>query len=527
MLSNENMAGSKLLGIFWGDRKFYIVETVDNSSVRAIPLSLFSEEHGDSVVSDDLHLTAFLQKNFRDARITATQANLSIPASETIIRSFVIPVMNFNEIGSAVEFEAKKYIPFSIKDLAFEFYSLPITENGVKKLRIIFVAVRKDFLDRCSRVLSSAGLTVAFSEPAPMSVARALQSKKIIPKDQNIAILHVGIKTASISFLHEGIVFFIREFPLVVSGAESAEEDKEGVLKNRLLNEVHNSIDFFSRQFTQKPVAQMVVLSSGSSNPYDLWLKEDLNIPVKMVEPKVIVNDETIFDEALGTVSAFGVALGNKFKSKADFNLSKKTTKASNTSLTSFSFNLGDYINTLKTGGICGVVLLTLFALSQFFLLKAKGELDALKEMQGSYADMATDDIESKTDRAITRVVKLKKIPLKSSFTDMISYMTALLPNGFWLDSFNLVERPVVVPVNNEEKASAVAEKRNYEMNLTGKVFMEDANSQVRAVNDFLTKVKKDEYLAKFFTKFNLGAINKEQVQGKSVVSFSLTCASQ
>ena len=130
------MGASNNFGFFWGDKYFFISETGNNFTSRIIPVSILSDQGGATFVPDDLHLTALLQRVLRDAHLEVKRVNLAIPAADTIIRSFVIPVMNSNEIVSAVEFEAKKYIPFSLKDLYYSFFSINVTENKIKKLRM-------------------------------------------------------------------------------------------------------------------------------------------------------------------------------------------------------------------------------------------------------------------------------------------------------------------------------------------------------------------------------------------------------
>ena len=79
---------------------------------------------------------------------------------EIILRSFVIPFVKQEDIQNAIKFEAKKYLPIDIQDLTFVFYTIPFTENKVKRLQIIFFAVRKEFLARYESIFKQVKLKV-------------------------------------------------------------------------------------------------------------------------------------------------------------------------------------------------------------------------------------------------------------------------------------------------------------------------------------------------------------------------------
>ena len=88
----------------------------------------------------------------QDNQITGAPFYVSLPMKEIILRSFVIPFVKREDIQNAIKFEAKKYLPIDIQDLSFVFYTIPFTENKIKRLQVIFFAVRKEVLDRYERI---------------------------------------------------------------------------------------------------------------------------------------------------------------------------------------------------------------------------------------------------------------------------------------------------------------------------------------------------------------------------------------
>src|SRR4051812_28014298 len=99
------MSSGKFLGFFGADKKLYLVETAGQVPARKAVIPLLATDDKDDVLTGDIRITGLIQRALRDERISVNQVIFSIPTSETIIRSFLIPSMNSGEIESAVEFE--------------------------------------------------------------------------------------------------------------------------------------------------------------------------------------------------------------------------------------------------------------------------------------------------------------------------------------------------------------------------------------------------------------------------------------
>jgi Tfp pilus assembly PilM family ATPase/Tfp pilus assembly protein PilN len=496
------MAGKKT-GFSWGDVKFHLVETQDHAALRVITIPLISEGEAE-IVADQVRLTAFIQKAIQDERIAIDHVKLSLPAGESIIRSFLLPLLKANEVGPAVEFEIRKYIPFSLKDLAYAYHATPVTENKVKKTRIAFVAVRRDFLDRCSRVLEQAGMTVVYSEPAPLSLMRALQVKKFIQADQKIAILQIESKAGRIFFAHEETILFIHEFNLNV---EDGQEQDLQVIRTRLLNQIHNSLEFYNRQFSNQPITNMLVVTPASDIPYSEWVHEDLGFTVKIVDPMTIVPSQDAAGQ-MAVVNAFGVSMAEEGRAKVSFNLSRKTVKHS-TSFSSNTIDYSEFMVTIKTAIICAVLLTAAYFLSEAGISQLKTKAESLRAEQSDFVTMTADDIQAKIKANNSRLQNYKDIEIKSDIVRIYAFLPTLLPEGVWLQSINVTKR---------------SEGKNRELALIGYAFAEDPNQAIRAVNEFVSRVRKNKNLSKYFTNVTLSNMQRQLKDGKTTISFSLNC---
>ena len=514
------MGGGKNLGFFWGSSSFRIVETENNLAARISTIPLDPGPGSIDMGPDDVRITALIQKAIRDERITATQVKLSLPSTDTIIRSFLIPWMRPNEITAAVEFEIKKYIPFNLKDLAYAYHSITFTENKVKKVRIIFVAVRRELLERCTQILKQAELNVVFCEAAPLSLVRALSAKKFLPHDQKIALLQVEPAMGRILFTHEGIVLFIREFQMNARKSDGTSEEAQ-FIRSRFLNEVQNSMEFYNRQYLNQPVTQVVVLASPSENPYHKWLQEDLNLPIKSVDPAALVGSQPPGDE-MGAVNAFGVALASPGHGKAIFDLAGKSVTHTASLLSSIDFR--EYMNAVKTAVICAVVLGLVFILTQAGLAGLKNEVNGLeaRQSQEGFAGQAddfrgfpgsphaSDDMQAKIKKNKAKLASYKSILIKSKMALVFAHIPSLFPEGVWLRTFNV--------------RKSTDSNGYWTVDLNGYAYVKDTKQEIRTVNELVARIKKDQHVGKYFKSVNLTNLQQQVVDGYTVADFTINC---
>jgi len=239
------MSSGKKLGLYWGSGAFSIVEANQDAPVKTFRIPI----HSDGVdalqpnaQSDDARLAGILKEALRANQVISNTIHLALPSKDIVIRSFVIPFLKPHEIKGVVEFEIKKYIPFNLKELAYSFHASSIVEDKIKRLRIHFVAIRKEILEHYSSILKQAGLNVVLSEPAPMCLTRALIAKKFIKPEQKVAIIQTDFTDSRIIIFDNGVVQFVRDFQLYNPGMNTPSPEPELLKKNCLMKSRSRSI---------------------------------------------------------------------------------------------------------------------------------------------------------------------------------------------------------------------------------------------------------------------------------------------
>ena len=282
-------------GVFWGHKSLYFVETSDLTPTLTFSIAYSTDKSetisGDTAFPEDMKIISLIQDNFRKLNIAPSNIHLSLPTKDIIFRSFIIPFMKLNEIKGVVEFEISKYIPFALEELTYSFQPIPFVEEKTKSFRIIFVAIKKDILEHYLNTLKRAELQVDIIEPAPLSIIRVLELKKLLPKEKTIAIITKESNTGKIIVVAQGIPQFVRELQLNIPNTENKNADPDA-LRSRLLNEIAISLDYFNRQENHLMVKQVLLISQSKTEDLSKSLEEDLEMPVTHVDNRTLLGEQ-------------------------------------------------------------------------------------------------------------------------------------------------------------------------------------------------------------------------------------------
>jgi type IV pilus assembly protein PilM len=136
------------------------------------------------------------------AGVTTKKCVISFPTSAVFTSVIELPNMSRSELDSAVEFEAKKYVPLALSeiDLAWDILSGNIKGSG--PLKVLLTAVPKQVNENYRRVFELAGLDAQVGEIEALAHIRSL----IGNKSTNCVIIDVGAKSTAINIIESGIL---------------------------------------------------------------------------------------------------------------------------------------------------------------------------------------------------------------------------------------------------------------------------------------------------------------------------------
>ncbi len=510
------MAGKKKLGIFWDSNAFHFVE-IDSGNPKKIFVVPFGPDParlaaGESL--DNAKLITLIQKAIQDQRIIDTSVNLSLPSKDIIFRSFVIPYMSSSDVKNVVEFEASKYVPFSLSELVFTYYPFATLENKKRLIRILLVAIRKDKLEGYINILERAGLKVEQIEPSSMSVVRALMSRKQLPNNKIIAIVEVNYHDGKIIIVDKNVPQFVREFQLYPFTEDTAAFPMD-ILKARLFNEIKISFDYFSRQYFQKKVEKIITLSKDDTRKLMDGFSDDFGIPVTLIDTTEILKVTT--SDEVGLMNAYGVCLRASIAANINFDIRLQAPQPIVPELPHEAKG-PDYKSLAITALMCLGLVYLVFTFSNNLVNSHHQKITAFKAQLGPQASLPFATIEQKTQSLNNKLSGYKNIPPKSEIALFLKILPTLFPDGTWIKDLDIYYTETIVNNPTAQRVSRL------NINFNGYAYSMDISQQFELVNNLLLNLKNNKEFSKAFDKIDLTAVQKQGLQDYTVTVFSIIC---
>jgi len=507
-------ANSKRLGFFWGEDRITVVEFDKNAPVKVIVSPLGSKSSAASPFSsnltEEIQITAMLQKMLKDNAITGGSFYVSLPMKEIILRSFMIPFVKTEDIQNAIKFEARKYMPFDIQDISFVYHATPVGEGPGKRLQVIFYAARKEALDRYDRIFKQIKAEGAYFEPYMVSLSKSLLFQKEITPTDHVAFLTLDNALGRICFIDKGIPQFNREFS--IKSAPSADEnaDANETLNSKIINEVGNSFDFYARQFNGERIEKMLIVSDFVQMGLLNSLETELKVKIKKYSPVVTTGIEGQSND-MGAVYALGACVAPPMDSLAGFNFigDKKNKPSYGDGVVN---PLGSYKELIGVLLACVVALAGGYFVIQLLLKTPKLQYDQLSAKGGVFSSESTDNIKAELQDNIDKLTQLKSIRTESDLTKVLFKVASHLPKGAKLSSLT-----VNYDQNGPNNAQITIE-------MSGSVFNDDPNEEFAAVDQIFSDFKNDKDLSKYVNAVHLGPLQRQTLNGRQITGFTIQC---
>ncbi|MDP2938955.1 MAG: pilus assembly protein PilM [Candidatus Omnitrophota bacterium] len=504
------MAVKTRIGVYFSREALSLIEMEGAKMIRQhhVPYDIFSKEEPVSSVplSDEIKLTAVLQKTLRDNKIEASGAFVSIPTKDIILRSFFIPQMSKEEIVSAVEFEARKYIPFKLDELVYDFQATNIKEVGIRKLRILFVGMRKEILMKYLYVLEQSQIRAITLEPSPISLLRVLTQRKLISSTKTSVVIEVDSDEGNIIILERGLPQFIRDFKLLTASnkLEESEGDSSFI---RLLNEVRVSLDYYRRQYPHGVFDKIIFCSERDIKSWSEDLQRELEVAVVYLKPQDVLGVSDNID--IGLLKAFGASLKDYVNLPVTINLSRKwevsAAKATKKAKVA-PVNIKSIIRWALAASAF-VIITYLFNLKQ--VLDLNNQIKLTISTQSKFKQKKGEELKALIMDFNNKISTIKGIKSREYFTSKFVALSKLMPEGAWINNLD-------IQYNDETKGLNLLIK--------GSVYSEQPETHINIVNQFLNNLKSNYQFAKDFNNIELNSVNQSWVAEFRVTNFEINC---
>lgn len=265
--------------------------------------------------------------------VTTKRTVISFPNSAVFTSVIQLPKMNEKEMGSAVEFEAKKYVPLALEDIDLSWTAVSTSGDG-NSVNILLTAVPKQVTQNYVKVFSLAGLEPEVGEIEALALIRSLIGAAPI----SCVIIDVGARSTGLNIIEKGFLRLSRNLNIGgdtittkisqslnvslaraeqfkkdfgVSGTTFIPESIKPIL-NLIKAEVRQLLTIY--QSKNEKVDKIILVGGGSNMPGIAGYFEDLQIPIELGDPLKAVGYNQGISEVLKRYSlnlpiAIGLAL--------------------------------------------------------------------------------------------------------------------------------------------------------------------------------------------------------------------------
>jgi type IV pilus assembly protein PilM len=503
------------LGIYFGIKDINLVETSGKKILNNIrlPHPKLEISELEEKVPVDVKIMALLKDAFRSYHINASEATFCISGHDLVIRTFEIPLLPQSELKGAVSFEAKKYIPFKLEDLDYDFQAFFNKKN--KTSLILFVGIKKEILANYVSFAKQLNLKINALEYSAFSVLRFLKLAGLSDAGviASLCFDSNNEDEANFTVFENGFSLFSRDFDFTgeSSGFEETAESYLIQQQDKLKKEIRISFDYYNSKFQDKEVKNIFVVSDKESQQGLKAFFAESSTPVRFVETQKVLGKATEYSSIL--VKSFAAALFKSAPLKIKINLIGSRLKVARAAAGSSLALLEGVKIDLKYVFLGVVVCIAVFG---YGLMRTQAKQQELTEIQNKRVKIssipASDSVEelsgmsSKFKKKISALDNLVKNQIY--VTPLLSTIPRALPKGVWLESFNLSQSKGV-PM---------------ELVLNGQVYLDDGDQEFESVNIFLTNLKKDPVFSRYFNEISIGFVDRKNVQNKNIAVFKIIC---
>jgi len=479
-------------------------EVVPESSEGASADQAMPQNKSENKTKDD-YIVEAIQRVFKENNIKPINIVSAISSEETMVRYFQMPKIPKQEWSSAVNFEAKRYIPFRMEDVASDFQVIQ-SKASPDNMDVVFTAVKQATIGRFVAMLERAGVRPMIIEPAPFSLIRAFNVAEQIDNKVNTAIVSIDEKTANINILKNGVPYIIRDIPLKGDALEGGSFEP---IFEKLLAEIKLSFDFYEKQFPSEVIDKIIIYSHVPLENWHELVGKELQIQVEVGDPlRGIRIKESVVPPKLAI--SFGLALRGISKSFIDVNLYKE------------KFLLHKrkelFLRAVFLEASAAVfILIILRVLCMKTLAPLSSELDrTLSERPRVEVSIKGNDI-AELERKKNEMSSEKNliegiISNRTYFTSRLAELATAVPSNIWLTEISFEEK--------EDKRDA--SKISRYLNIKGYCVLGDRRSEADIVNNFLMDLKENDAVNKGMTKADIISVEKSEIENEKVAGFEI-----
>ena len=308
-----------------------------------VPEGVFEEGQ----IVDSPTMAEIIQETLAEHKIKVSQATTAVPG-RAVTRVIPVPAeLDDNELREMVlNQEASLYLPFPRDEADVDYQKLGffVDDDGIEKVQVLLVAVKKEITDSYTETFAQAGLTLSVLETSSFALIRTIREQlRQFTSQEAAAIVDIQYESTEISIIVDGIPHFSRTLPLGTAQIQNALSRAMNLPPSRnadllqgmsvppgpmaggpkggmnpgtaamlrvlgeLSDELRRSIDVYLNQGEDMEVVQLLLSGAGGAiGNLDEFFSQRLGLPTTVIDPVDSLAIET--EEELSPTQRSGLA---------------------------------------------------------------------------------------------------------------------------------------------------------------------------------------------------------------------------
>src|SRR2546426_2230812 len=133
---------------------------------------------------------------------------MGISGTDVIVKQISLPLLDDDEVGPALRFQARKHLPFDPQGMVIDYQVLG-RYNSEKRLDVLLAAVSQDRLNRHLSALKTLGMDADIVDAAPLALTNALVHRANVERDAHV-LLDIGHTASHLTLFQRGEPYFSR-----------------------------------------------------------------------------------------------------------------------------------------------------------------------------------------------------------------------------------------------------------------------------------------------------------------------------
>ncbi len=307
--------------------------TRSNTAFQTSSLKLFDQE-----------IAEYLKEALRRMKPKANAVVASLPGFASFITVLNFPEMSKGEIGEAMSYQAKQYIPLPISEVAIDWLKVGEYEDasGARMQQLLLISVPQETIRKYQKIFSAAGLTLMSLEIEALGLARSLVGADPTPT----CIVDIGSRSTAIAVVDKGQLKYTaqtdyagasltqalasslninplraeelkRERGISGSGADYELSTIMLPFLDVIIGEVKRALVNYANQLVSVPRIERVILSGGGANLLGIekYAAQQFGMPTVKATPFLRFEYAPVIEPLVGELNpSMSVALGLALK---------------------------------------------------------------------------------------------------------------------------------------------------------------------------------------------------------------------